>query len=279
MIVPSRAERKTATFGAHPVVAVAAAVVEGLSHRLRPPRFRPWSMTLPSLPPAFTLVGLDREVEAFARAVATAPRGVEDGTVYWTDRADRLEIALVLEPEAPAARTLEAVYVLTVATGAALAHLLPPAVPVAYAWPGDILLDGARAGRVRAAVAPVAAGADVPPWLVLGLTVELAPAGGEPGRLPDRTSLHEQGAGEVTVVELIEGVTRHLLRGTGSWLESGLEPVRSAWNRHCFRRGRHGRLSLADERVEGIVAGLDDRGALVVGDRRLTLQDALELLR
>lgn len=235
-------------------------------------------MTLPSLPPAFTLLGLDREVPAFARAVQAAPRGVEDGTVYWTDRADRLEIALVLEPEASAARTLEAVYVLTVATGEALAHLLPPAVPIAYAWPGDILLDGARAGRVQAALAPVADEADVPPWLVLGLTLELAPVGGEPGRLPDRTSLHEQGAGEVTVVELIEGVTRHLLRWTSIWLESGLDPARSAWNLRCFRRGRHAQLSLADERVEGTVAGLDGQGALVVGERRLTLRDALELL-
>jgi biotin-(acetyl-CoA carboxylase) ligase len=235
-------------------------------------------MTLPSLPPAFTLVGLDREVPAFARAVQAAPRGVEDGTVYWTDRADRLEIALVLEPEAPAARTLEAVYVLTVATGEALAHLLPPAVPIAYAWPGDILLDGARAGRVRAALAPVADDADVPPWLVLGLTLELAPVGGDPGHLPDRTSLHEQGAGEVTVVELIEGVTRHLLRWTSHWLESGLDPARSAWNLRCFRRGRHAQLSLADERIEGTVAGLDGQGALVVGERRLELKDSLELL-
>ncbi len=235
-------------------------------------------MPLPSLPPAFTLVGLDREVAAFERAVRAAPRGIEDGTVYWTDRADRLEIALVLEPEAPSARTLEAVYVLTVATGEALAHLLPPVVPIAYAWPGDILLDGARAGRVRAALAPVADAKTIPPWLVLGLTLDLAPIGGDAGRLPDRTSLHDQGAGEVTTVELIEGVTRHLLRWTSRWLESGLDPARSAWNLRCFRRGRHGELSLTHERIEGTVAGLDADGALMVGERRLALHDALDLL-
>ena len=55
-------------------------------------------------------------------------------------------------------------------------------------------------------------------------------------------------------------------------------PARSAWNLRCFRRGRHGELTLADERVEGTVAGLDADGALMVGERRLALHDALDLL-
>lgn len=235
-------------------------------------------MPLPSLPPAFHLIGLDPEVPAFARAVRAAPRGIDDGTVYWTDRTDRLEIAVVLEPETPSARTLEAVFLLTVATGEALANLLPPVVPIAYAWPGDILLDGARAGRVRAALAPVADAATIPPWLVLGLTIDLAPRPGGPGRVPDRTSLHAQGAGEVTVAELIEGIMRHLLRWTGRWLESGLDPARSAWNLRCFRRGRQGELVWAHGRIEGIVTGLDAGGAFVVGERRLELRDALGML-
>ena len=51
---------------------------------------------LPQLPPAFHLVALDRELQAFGRAVASAPRGIDDGTVYWTERADRLELQQLL---------------------------------------------------------------------------------------------------------------------------------------------------------------------------------------
>ena len=79
-------------------------------------------MPLPLLPPAFHLVALDPELDAFARAVRAAPRGIDDGTLYWADRSDRLDLAIVLEPEAPAARTLEALYVLTLAAGDAMAH-------------------------------------------------------------------------------------------------------------------------------------------------------------
>ena len=137
-------------------------------------------MPPPSLPPAFHLVALDPEVGAFARAVRAAPRGVDDGTLYWTERSDRVDLAVVLEPESPAAQTLEALYVLTVAAGDALGAALPPVVPVAYGWPGDLILAGARVGRVRAALAPVADADGVPPWLVVGLQIDVAALGDDP---------------------------------------------------------------------------------------------------
>ena len=81
-------------------------------------------MPLPILPPAYDLVTLDAELDAFERAVRLAPRGLDDGTVYWVDRPDRLDMAMVLEPEAPVPTTLEALYVMTVAAGDALeAHV------------------------------------------------------------------------------------------------------------------------------------------------------------
>ncbi len=228
-------------------------------------------MPLPSLPPAYNLVALDREVAAFERAVRAAPRGLDDGTVYWTDRADRLEVAVALEPEAPAAETLEALYVMTVATGDALGALLPPQKPVAFAWPAHILLDGARVGRVRAALAPTAGEGTVPPWLVLGLRLAVGPMGEEPGFDPDRTSLHEEGGGDVTVPELLESIGQHFLRWTVRWLEEGLEPVRESWNRRCFRLGEAGELVLSERRFAGPILGLAEGGAFAIGRERLDL--------
>lgn len=228
-------------------------------------------MPLPDLPPAYNLIALDREVGAFQRAVRAAPRGLDDGTVYWTDRADRLEVAVVLEPEAPAAATLEALYVMTVATGDALGDLLPPAKPIAFAWPGHILLDGAGLGRVRMALAPVAGEEAVPPWLVLGLGIAVGPLGDAPGRAPDRTSLHEEGAGDITVAGLMEGVGRQFLRWTGRWLDEGLDPVRASWNRRCFQRGEVGQVVLDGRRFTGLVGGLTEDGAFLIARHRLDL--------
>jgi biotin-(acetyl-CoA carboxylase) ligase len=235
-------------------------------------------MSLPSLPPAFHLVVLDPEVPAFERAVHAAPRGVDDGTLYWTERTDRLDLAVVVEPEAAAVASLQALYVLTVAVGDALGALLPPVVPVAFAWPNDLILAGAKVGRVRAALAPVADPAAPPPWLVLGLCLDVGPIGHDPGLLPDHTSLYDEGAGDVSVVQLVEGVSRHLLHWTSRWLEEGIAPVLDAWNTRCFRLGEAAALTLADGPVTGRIQGLDTHGAFRVGDRRLDLMDHLEML-
>jgi BirA family transcriptional regulator, biotin operon repressor / biotin---[acetyl-CoA-carboxylase] ligase len=234
-------------------------------------------LALPLLPPAFQLVALDREVDAFERAVRLAPRGLDDGTVYWTDRADRLALAVALEPEAPTGATLEAVYVLAVAVGDALGALLPPQLPLAFAWPGGIVLDGAELGRVRAAVAPTLDAGEAPPWLVLGLDLAVGDRPGEPGTRPSLTSLSESGAGgeEVTAARLAEGVARHFLAWTHRWLEEGPAPVRAAWDARCFRKGEAATLGLAGGRFSGEVGGLDRAGRFRIGGAALPLESAL----
>ena len=103
--------------------------------------------------------------------------------------------------------------------------------------------------------------------------MSVGPLGDDPGRFPDRTSLHEEGAGDITPARLLESVTRHLLHWTARWLEEGLGPVRAAWNPRCFRLGEAGELALADRRVAGGGQGLDAGGAFVVGDHRLELSE------
>ncbi len=235
-------------------------------------------MPLPSLPPVYHLVALDPEVGAFERAVRAAPRGVDDGTLYWTERTDRLDLAIVVEPEAPVATALQALFVLTVATGSALDALLPPVLPVAFAWPGDLILAGAKLGQVRAAMAPVVDPADVPPWLVLGLSLSVGPLGDGPGLLPNRTSLHDAGSAHVTVVPLVEAVSRHLLYWTSRWQKEGLAPVRASWNPRCFRIGQESNLTLADQSVAGRILGLDANGYFSVGTAHFCLADHLSMI-
>jgi biotin-(acetyl-CoA carboxylase) ligase len=233
-------------------------------------------MAPPSLPPAFQLVGLDREVAAFERAVRAAPRGIEDGTVYWSARDDLLDMALVLEPELASLPTLDAVYLLAVATCEALGRLVPPTAAAACAWPGDLLLAGARVGGMRAGMAPTADPAAPPPWLVLGLCLQLADVPG--GDLPDRTSLAAQGAGEITAPALLDAVCERFLRWAGRWREDGPASLYAAWNRRCYRCGETGMLTLHGEPIPGVIGGLDPEGRFVIGRRRLRLTDALELL-
>ena len=231
-------------------------------------------MAPPSLPPAFQLVRLDREVAAFERAVRAAPRGIEHGTVYWSDRGDLLDLALVLEPDVPAAAALQDVHLLTVAACEALAQLLPPTVPVRCAWPADLILDGARVGGVRALRAPTADLAARPPWLVLGLVIQLDAPGAGAAALPDRTSLVAQGAGGVSAGALLAAayVSKEptILLGGPIGLDLLLQK-RGKAERNAAVYGGHGHAHEQREITRGAIFArgfLDDLLQLVLGVER-----------
>ena len=230
-------------------------------------------LALPSFPPAFQLVAVDCEVAAFARAVGAAPRGIEDGTIFWAARDDLLDMALVLEPETPAA--VESVYLLAVAACDALARLVAPDASVACAWPGDLLLGGARVGGLRAAIAPTADTTAPPPWLVFGLCLQLAEVAGE---APDRTSLARHGAGAVGAAALLDTISRRFLHWAGRQRTDGPASIDAAWNGRCHRRGEQGVLVLGGKRIAGTIHGVDGGGRFAIGQHRLSLTDALGLL-
>lgn len=233
-------------------------------------------MPVPLLPPAFRLVVVDREVDAFERARGAAPQGLDDGTAYWTDRGDRLRLAFAFRPQTGRAEALETVYVLGVAAADALAAAVPAGLPLGLGWPGDLVLDGARVGRLRVALGP----GEMPSWLVLGVGIDLGPSAREPGETPDLTTLADAGAeDEVTGAALAEGVARHLLHWLDRWAEDGLGPVRAAWNRRCHRRGEVARLELAGAMRAGPIGGLDAAGRFRIGSQALPLEAALDGLR
>lgn len=217
----------------------------------------------PELPPAYQLVALDRDTDAFERARARAPGGLDDGTVYWTDRPDRLLLAFALEPEEgrSTADALEAVYALALAAGEALGH-----PGVAFAWPGGLVLDGAGLGRVRAAAAPTCDPEAAPPWLVVGLdlAVGAGPTGDGPAPAP-----------ALTTAELAARVARRFLAWDRRRREEGFAPVRAAWNARCLGLGAPATVRVQGSRRSGRVGGLDADGALLLGDAALPLEAVL----
>jgi BirA family biotin operon repressor/biotin-[acetyl-CoA-carboxylase] ligase len=235
-------------------------------------------VTLPLLPPAYTLIALDRERAALPHALKAVARAPADGTVYWTDRGDRLEAAIVREPEAGRDATLLAHLVLMTALGDALGALLPPGKPVGLHWPDRISLDGGTIGHVACRIAP-GAGDVVPPWLVLATTIQIAarPGDYEPVGELEPTSLQEEGAGDIDGIRLLEALSRHLLLWMHRWQEEGFAPVAQSWNARCPERGREISLTQGGVTHRGRLLGIDVDGRLRLGTARLGLADALAL--
>ncbi|MCS6781160.1 MAG: biotin/lipoate--protein ligase family protein [Geminicoccaceae bacterium] len=234
-------------------------------------------MERPLLPPAYTLVMVDRERDPVAHARARAASAIEDGLVVVADREDRLALALLVEPDRDPASARLVFYAHANAAADVLAAHLPPLLPVTVAWPTAILVDGAEIGRLRLALGGDRDG-ESPAWLVLGLELELVGRSGEPGERPDRTTLAELGAGHLSSTMLAESWSRHFLAWLDRFEREGFGPVRAAWNARCHGRGRRTSLVIAGRPLHGTMAGIDEAGALRIGETRVPLETVLDEL-
>ena len=236
----------------------------------------------PQFPPLLHGHGVDRGLNSLDVAVSRVRADAASaGDVYWSRRRDRLHYALVLEPEVGATAALGMVVVAMVATGDAIGSLAPPEMSVTYRWPGTIMANGAEVGSIGAVLPAGADDTQPPGWLVLRLTVAIAATADapEPGHRPDRTSLHDEGCHTVDRTTLAEAVSRHLLLEIDTWSREGLGRTIERWLERCPDRGRPVALPLGDRRFEGVLAGLDEHGGLVLDDggtaRTVTIAQAI----
>lgn len=228
----------------------------------------------PSLPPAYHLLPIPATGDAFSRARRIAAEGAEDGTLVWSRLRNRLDCAVVLAPEAPLRESLLVVYAAMLGLGDGLGALAPPVVAVTFGWPDRLEVNGGTVGGVRVAAAAVERPeASVPSWMVVGVTVaiEADPKAAEPGHDPSRTTLREEGCGEIGAADLLESFGRHFLSWINRWQDDGFGPLRDAWTKRALARGRRVEVALPGVPLSGRFAGIDDAGGLLLIEEGRTL--------
>jgi hypothetical protein len=184
------------------------------------------SEALPDLPSVFTPIFALREGgDAMARAVAMAPEHGA-GCLVWVRSWARVEAAVVLEPEQTLAAARPALLAAMSAAADALGAFGPPEQPITFDWPATIRVNSGVIGTARLAAPPGCSEDSVPDWLVVGIEFAFAaPAGAEPGRTPDRTTLFEEGYDDTTPAELTAAWARHLMATLADWQAVGLRAV------------------------------------------------------
>jgi biotin-(acetyl-CoA carboxylase) ligase len=233
-------------------------------------------MTEPELPPLLRGRAAPAGADPLALAAEAARSGVDPGLLLWCDDPARLAAALVLAPEMPLADAVGAVFAVALGFSDSLGALGPPETALHLAWPGRFKLNGGLCGRVRAA-APHSDPAAEPDWLVAGIEVALLPdSTAEPGTTPDRTTLQEEGCGDLGAIRLIESWSRHSIVWINRFVDDGLKPLHDAWRAKCDTIGKP-----VAEPVPGRFVGLDERGGMLLrlsdgSVRVLPLTDMLE---
>jgi BirA family transcriptional regulator, biotin operon repressor / biotin---[acetyl-CoA-carboxylase] ligase len=217
----------------------------------------------PVLPPPFRPLAATSGLDPFERCVALAGEGAEAGTLLWSSGEEACECAVVLAPEQPLEQSLPIVLVAMLGLGDALGALLPPVIAVTFGWPDRLEVNGGVVGGVRMASARTEAAGAVPDWLVIGFRIAMRGRWGETGQDPlDRTTLEEEGCGEVASLDLLEAYGRHFLGWINRWQEDGVAPVQQAWLARATGLGKPIEVEAAGQRRHGTFSGITDSGAL-----------------
>lgn len=148
-------------------------------------------------------------------------------------------------------------------------------------WPNDILIDGKK---VAGLLNEMNAETEKVNFVVLGIGVNLNMRQEQFGtdlRHP-ATSLLEAGAKEVDRIVFTRRLLTELDRLYGIFLEQGEGPVRAEWLERARIAGRKVKVSVGNREFEGVVAGVDAFGALLVdcpgGHREIVLSGDVTLV-
>lgn len=203
------------------------------------------------LPPPFSLVTLREVGDAFAHAVAVAPKAGA-GTLVYVGRFDLCEFAVVLEPEEPLRTARRAFFAGMNALADAMIAFGPPNVPVDIAWPDTVRVNLGAVGGGRLGWPAKANEDEVPDWLVFGAMIRIVSMTGEEAGLnPLTTALEQEGFDDTTASQLVESFARHFMVATDAWEENGFSAV---------ARDYVARLSIE----KGMRRDIDENGDLLV---------------
>lgn len=219
-------------------------------------------------PPLLSSLPLTGRGDPLAEAVARARAGCDAGLIAHNITADEIRAAIVFAPEVALRQALTALPLCGVGLQNALGAMGPPEVAVQLRWQGDVLLNGARCGGLSAA-ASTADPADVPDWLVVGMSLDLIPQNDDaPGATPDRTSLYDEGCSEIHPVRLLEAWARHCLVWLNRWSDDGAAQLHREYTGLLADLGKPVHFALgqgdAAEPVAGTFTGVDEDFAMLL---------------
>ena len=184
----------------------------------------PHGSTFPPILAARRVASSARPFEAAIEGAARGELGAADA--LWSDAAGRAELAIVLEPDVGSAMSREGAAVMFLAVADSLGALMPPQTSVYLRWPHTLLLNVGEVGRISLALDRDGE-ERTPDWLVIAASLQVDTLADvrEPGDVVDRTSLAEEGAGELSATTLLHVIAAHFLVRLDQWQQGGLDAI------------------------------------------------------
>lgn len=212
------------------------------------------------------------------KAASGAEKGkYEAGDLLWVRDLNVLNYALVLEPDVDREKALQMIHTQLVALGDAIGAIAPPEVAITHRWPNDVLANGAKIGEVTAILSEDDDTAGTPRFMVIATHINVRPTSDDlnPGLDQTKTTLWDEGCGDLDAMQLLASSARHLMAWIHTWQEEGMQPILTLLD---GRMERGHALDIAGQ--TGTFMGMDENANLFLktenGTRIIKTSDALD---
>jgi BirA family biotin operon repressor/biotin-[acetyl-CoA-carboxylase] ligase len=180
----------------------------------------------------------------------------------WFSPPGNLYLSVLLRLGLAPDRSSELSFVTALTVADAVDALLPKQTRSTLKWPNDVLVND---GKIAGILVESAEGAHI-----IGIGVNVLEA---PHNAPYKTATLVAAGGIATVDGardiLLDSLAKHL----EAWTEHGFDPIRTAWLARAHPIGTMLRASIGGRSEEGLFAGLDESGAMLLdtpeGRRRI----------
>ncbi|HEX3973651.1 MAG TPA: biotin--[acetyl-CoA-carboxylase] ligase [Stellaceae bacterium] len=227
-----------------------------------------------SLPSFYRLVSHERIASTSDEAKSLAQQGEPAGTLVWArvqtagrGRQGRVWISpagnfyasLILRPAVPVATAAQLGFVAAIAVAEACLALAPKAA-ISLKWPNDVLLSGRKLAGLL--LESQSRGDGMLDWLVLGIGINLATY---PTDIEyPATALAATGA-DAAAEAMLGALAASFLGWYERWRNgAGFATIRAEWLARAQGLNQPIRVRLPGETCEGMFAGLDTDGALLL---------------
>jgi BirA family biotin operon repressor/biotin-[acetyl-CoA-carboxylase] ligase len=171
----------------------------------------------------------------------------------WFSPPGNLYLSVLLRLELPLERSSELSFVTALTVADAIDALLPKQSKSTLKWPNDVLVND---GKIAGILVETADDAHI-----IGVGVNVLEA---PRNAPYKTATLV-GAGGIATVDgardiLLDSLAKYL----EAWTEHGFDPIRTAWLARAHPIGTLLRASIGGRSEEGMFAGLDESGAMLL---------------
>ena len=186
-----------------------------------------------------------------------------------------LYLSVILRPAIPPHDAAQITLLAGVAVAEAISAVCPERVGIK--WPNDLLVGGRKVCGILTESRTATGGIDSV-IVGIGMNVNMERADFDPEHRETATSLREETGRDHSREDLLFLLCERFESWYKIFLRDGFAPVREGWLARAEMTGKRLRVLFCDEVQEGVFAGIDRDGALLIADeqgavRRVTAGD------